>query len=226
MLFLHLLPSPSPCALLLTPNPQEEYGARARRGPDREVGRPGPSSSPAGPVGVWRLGGSRGPPGDRLGHRGWGWGAHCALRGSPDLPASWGPVRPAERLPPQEAAPLALGPVAPATARTLDAREHSGTSSPPPFPLPLPLPLSPSPPALIFLFLCLFLSSPSLIVSSFPFFLFLSCPLKSPPPCKNNASSWPKSQKRREKKKKLTRCSLWALSNLPLPGPHTCKEIF
>lgn len=110
MLFLHLLPSPSPCALLLTPNPQEEYGARARRGPDREVGRPVPSSSPAGPVGVWRLGGSGGPPGDRLGHRGGGWGAHCSLRGSPDLPASWGPVRPAERLPPQEAAPLALGP--------------------------------------------------------------------------------------------------------------------
>lgn len=200
MLFLHLLPSPFPCALLLTPNPQEEYGERQRRGPDREVGRRVPSSSPSWPGGSLAAGRKQRAAGDRQGHQGGGRGGLTAHSGDPRRCLPLGvQLDPLSDFPPQEAAPLARGPWMPGSVLAPHHR-HLFLC---PFPF-LSLSLSPT---LIFLFLCLFLSSPSLLVSSFPFFLFLSCPLKSPPPCENNASSLPKSC--REKKKKLARCSLW-----------------
>lgn len=179
-------------------------------GGDRAGKWGGRSRAPAhaGPVAVWRLGGSRGPPRIARGHR--GLGAHCALRGSPDLAASWGPVRPAERLLlPKKLHPgrWDLWPLPlprpwipgafwhlPTTTTYASLSSPSSLSLVPTLHLSVSLPL----PFLSF-FACLLLSFLSLSLLSF----------KISPPCENNASSLLKSQKSREKKVKLTRCSLW-----------------
>lgn len=181
MVFLHLLPSPSSCALLLTPKPPGGMRREKAAGTRPGGGEAGPKLQPAlAPVGVRRLGGSGRPPG-ATGGWGWGWGL-TARSGDPRTCRPLGvQLDPLSDLSSPRSFTLGAGTETwsawrwdpwPRPLPRLDARERSGSSSPPPFPLSLPLPFSlplPHPSSSV----SFFLFSPSFLDPSFPFFFSL-----------------------------------------------------